>query len=102
MVKLIYSELGHPKESYSKGAQTGVSFVAGYIAGIACAVVSHPADVMVSKLNTDRQGKQRADSKEVRRLTIAQLVRVQGGPYQEYTVTLVSWACGTAFPCGSS
>lgn len=54
-VKLIYSQLGQPKESYGKLAQTGVSFLAGYIAGIACAVVSHPADVMVSKLNADRQ-----------------------------------------------
>lgn len=27
----------------------------GYIAGIGCAVGSHPADVMVSKLNADRK-----------------------------------------------
>jgi solute carrier family 25 (mitochondrial phosphate transporter), member 3 len=32
-----------------------VSFVGGYIAGIFCAIVSHPADVMVSKLNSERQ-----------------------------------------------
>ena len=56
-VKAIYKFLGKPKESYSTAAQTGVSFTAGYIAGIACAVISHPADVMVSKLNADRQGK---------------------------------------------
>ena len=30
-------------------------FVGGYIAGIFCAVVSHPADVMVSKLNSERK-----------------------------------------------
>jgi solute carrier family 25 phosphate transporter 3 len=29
--------------------------VSGYIAGIFCAIVSHPADVMVSKLNSERQ-----------------------------------------------
>jgi hypothetical protein len=28
-----------------------VSFAAGYIAGIFCAVVSHPADNLVSKMN---------------------------------------------------
>ena len=56
VVKLIYRQLGKPKESYNSLQQTGVSFTAGYIAGIACAVVSHPADVMVSKLNSDRQG----------------------------------------------
>jgi len=54
-VKLIYKQLGKPKESYGPLAQTGVSFLGGYIAGIACAVISHPADVMVSKLNADRQ-----------------------------------------------
>ena len=31
--------------------QLGVSFVGGYIAGVFCAIVSHPADTMVSKLN---------------------------------------------------
>lgn len=56
VVKGIYKFLGAPKESFSTPAQTGVSFTAGYIAGIACAVVSHPADVMVSKLNADRKG----------------------------------------------
>ncbi|KAI5202154.1 hypothetical protein E4T42_05293 [Aureobasidium subglaciale] len=51
----IYKQLGKPKESYGTLAQTGVSFLGGYIAGIGCAVVSHPADVMVSKLNSDRK-----------------------------------------------
>ncbi|KAK5452254.1 Cu/Pi carrier [Exophiala xenobiotica] len=54
-VHQIYKTLGKPKESYNKLQQTGVSFLGGYIAGIACAVVSHPADVMVSKLNSDRK-----------------------------------------------
>ncbi|KAF3393838.1 Mitochondrial phosphate carrier protein 2 [Penicillium rolfsii] len=54
-VNQIYRYLGKPKESYSQLTQTGVSFLGGYIAGIFCAVVSHPADVMVSKLNADRK-----------------------------------------------
>ncbi|MCJ1316754.1 hypothetical protein MMC15_002075 [Xylographa vitiligo] len=54
-VAYIYKTLGKPKESYGKFQQTGVSFLGGYIAGIGCAIVSHPADVMVSKLNADRQ-----------------------------------------------
>ena len=54
-VNYIYATLGKPKESYDALQQTGVSFLGGYIAGIGCAVVSHPADVMVSKLNADRQ-----------------------------------------------
>ncbi|EDS38589.1 mitochondrial phosphate carrier protein [Culex quinquefasciatus] len=35
----------------SKGEQLLVTFAAGYIAGVFCAIVSHPADVVVSKLN---------------------------------------------------
>ncbi|KAM0132367.1 hypothetical protein ACHAP3_006404 [Botrytis cinerea] len=54
-VNKIYAYLGKPKSSYSGLQQTGVSFLGGYIAGIGCAVISHPADVMVSKLNSDRK-----------------------------------------------
>ena len=54
-VAQIYKTLGKPKESYNGTQQIAVSFLGGYIAGIGCAVVSHPADVMVSKLNADRQ-----------------------------------------------
>ncbi|ODV82842.1 hypothetical protein CANARDRAFT_10133 [[Candida] arabinofermentans NRRL YB-2248] len=52
IVELIYSNfLTKPKTDYSKLQQTGVSFLGGYIAGIFCAVCSHPADVMVSLIN---------------------------------------------------
>jgi solute carrier family 25 phosphate transporter 3 len=54
-VAQIYKVMGKPKEEFSSLQQTGVSFLGGYIAGIACAVISHPADVMVSKLNSDRK-----------------------------------------------
>lgn len=54
-VEMIYKQLNKPKESYNTLQQTGVSFLGGYIAGVGCAVVSHPADVMVSKLNADRK-----------------------------------------------
>jgi solute carrier family 25 phosphate transporter 3 len=40
-----------PREKCSKLEQLGVTFAAGYIAGIFCAIVSHPADTVVSKLN---------------------------------------------------
>lgn len=52
---MMYERLPGKKSDYSKTAQTGVSFAAGYLAGILCAIVSHPADVMVSKLNATRQ-----------------------------------------------
>jgi solute carrier family 25 phosphate transporter 3 len=56
-VTQIYKTLGKPKDQFNTLQQTGVSFLGGYIAGIGCAVISHPADVMVSKLNNDRGGK---------------------------------------------
>jgi solute carrier family 25 phosphate transporter 3 len=56
-VEGIYKYLGKPKESFNALQQTGVSFLGGYIAGVGCAVVSHPADVMVSKMNAERKGK---------------------------------------------
>lgn len=43
-----------PKAECSKAEQLGVSFAAGYIAGVFCAVVSHPADNLVSKLNATK------------------------------------------------
>lgn len=55
-VNYIYQSIGKPKDQLSSLAQTGVSFAGGYIAGIFCAIGSHPADVMVSKLNADRKG----------------------------------------------
>ena len=54
IVEAIYNYLPGSKNDYGKGAQTAVAFTGGYLAGILCAVVSHPADVMVSKLNAER------------------------------------------------
>lgn len=55
IVEMIYHRLPGEKKDYSGGAQTAVAFTGGYLAGILCAAVSHPADVMVSKLNASRQ-----------------------------------------------
>jgi len=40
--------LTKPREEYSKATQLSVTFASGYIAGIICAIVSHPADTLVS------------------------------------------------------
>jgi solute carrier family 25 phosphate transporter 3 len=40
-----------PRSECNKAEQLTVTFTAGYIAGVFCAIVSHPADVIVSKLN---------------------------------------------------
>merc|ERR1712105_561265 len=40
-----------PRSECTKGKQLVVTFAAGYIAGVFCAVVSHPADTIVSYMN---------------------------------------------------
>ncbi|XP_057747571.1 mitochondrial phosphate carrier protein 3, mitochondrial-like [Arachis stenosperma] len=52
VVEMLYKNVvPTPKDQCSKGLQLGVSFAAGYIAGVLCAIVSHPADNLVSFLN---------------------------------------------------
>lgn len=51
-VRFLYANVfTAPRESYSKNFQLMVTFLAGYWAGIFCAIVSHPADTMVSIMN---------------------------------------------------
>ena len=40
-----------PHSECSKSEQLVVTFAAGYIAGVFCAIVSHPADTIVSYMN---------------------------------------------------
>eukprot|EP01092_Planopodium_desertum_P004529 TRINITY_DN1957_c0_g4_i1.p1 TRINITY_DN1957_c0_g4~~TRINITY_DN1957_c0_g4_i1.p1 ORF type:complete len:330 (-),score=85.13 TRINITY_DN1957_c0_g4_i1:151-1140(-) len=47
----VYSMMPKPKSEMSKVEQMGVVFLCGYMAGILCGAVSHPADTMVSKIN---------------------------------------------------
>ncbi|CAM8971186.1 unnamed protein product [Rhodiola kirilowii] len=52
IVEMLYKHVvPTPKEQCSKSLQLGVSFAGGYVAGVLCAVVSHPADNLVSFLN---------------------------------------------------
>lgn len=54
-VELIYANIvPKPRAECTKGEQLVVTFAAGYIAGVFCAVVSHPADTLVSKLNQEK------------------------------------------------
>jgi solute carrier family 25 (mitochondrial phosphate transporter), member 3 len=51
----IYSHVvPKPRADCTKGEQLIVTFAAGYIAGVFCAIVSHPADTVVSKLNQEK------------------------------------------------
>lgn len=54
-VELIYKYVvPKPRAECSKGEQLIVTFAAGYIAGVFCAVVSHPADTIVSKISQEK------------------------------------------------
>ncbi|EUD65147.1 hypothetical protein C922_04433 [Plasmodium inui San Antonio 1] len=51
IVQLMYDQVfTNPKDSYSKSTQLGITFASGYLSGIICALVSHPADNMISQL----------------------------------------------------
>ena len=50
-MQLFYANVfTQPKETYSKTTQLGITFASGYSAGVVCAIVSHPADSVVSLL----------------------------------------------------
>ncbi|XP_050270666.1 mitochondrial phosphate carrier protein 3, mitochondrial-like isoform X3 [Quercus robur] len=52
IVEIIYKHvIPTPKDQCSNTLQLGVSFAGGYVAGVFCALVSHPADNLVSFLN---------------------------------------------------
>eukprot|EP00992_Anisonema_acinus_P011133 TRINITY_DN7158_c0_g1_i1.p1 TRINITY_DN7158_c0_g1~~TRINITY_DN7158_c0_g1_i1.p1 ORF type:complete len:334 (+),score=104.06 TRINITY_DN7158_c0_g1_i1:51-1004(+) len=49
IVSLFYQKVfTKPKNEYSKATQLSITFASGYLAGIICAIVSHPADTLVS------------------------------------------------------
>lgn len=43
-----------PQRQRTKAKQLAVTFVAGHMAGVLCAIVSHPADSVVSVLNKEK------------------------------------------------
>jgi solute carrier family 25 phosphate transporter 3 len=59
IVQLFYTHVfTKDKNEYNKGTQLGVTFASGYLAGVVCAIVSHPADTLVSQLGkAENKGK---------------------------------------------
>jgi len=54
-IELLYKfVVPKPRDQCTAGEQLIVTFAAGYIAGVFCAIVSHPADTVVSKLNQNK------------------------------------------------
>jgi len=59
IVQLFYTHVfTQPKETYSELTQLGITFGSGYLAGVICAIVSHPADSVVSQMGkAENRGK---------------------------------------------
>lgn len=57
-----------PKETYDRVTQLGVTFASGYVAGVFCAIVSHPADSLVSL----------GGKKEMKGMSVGQIVKEVG------------------------
>jgi len=59
IVELFYTyAFTQPKNTYSKPTQLSITFASGYLAGVICAIVSHPADNLVSQMGkADNKGK---------------------------------------------
>lgn len=47
----IYTAIGSSPDKMSKSGNVGVSLLSGIIAGVASAIISHPADTLLSKVN---------------------------------------------------
>ncbi|MGH0176696.1 UNVERIFIED_CONTAM: hypothetical protein FKN15_076731 [Acipenser sinensis] len=78
-----------PRSECSKAEQLVVTFVAGYIAGVFCAIVSHPADSVVSVLNKEKgstalQVLQRLGPKGVWKGLVARIIMIG-------TLTALQW-----------
>ncbi|PWA55774.1 phosphate carrier protein [Artemisia annua] len=85
-----------PKDQCSKQLQLGVSFAGGYVAGVLCAIVSHPADNLVSFLN-NAQGATAGDA--VKKLGLVGLF-TRGLPLRIFmigTLTGAQWGIYDAF-----
>ncbi|KAJ8718710.1 hypothetical protein PYW08_002947 [Mythimna loreyi] len=54
VLELLYKTVSpKPRDQCTKNEQLVLTFTAGYIAGVLCAIVSHPSDTVVSKLNKE-------------------------------------------------
>jgi solute carrier family 25 (mitochondrial phosphate transporter), member 3 len=52
----IYNSIGKKPEEMGGAANVGVSLTSGVIAGVAAAIISHPADTLLSKVNKKGAG----------------------------------------------
>jgi solute carrier family 25 phosphate transporter 3 len=53
---MIYNSLGSDAKSMSGAGNIGVSLASGVVAGVVAAIISHPADTLLSKINSAGAG----------------------------------------------
>lgn len=100
IVQLFYTHVfTKPKSEYSKPTQLGVTFASGYLAGVVCAIVSHPADSLVSQM-----GKQANKGKSVSQIAsevgLANLATKGLGTRVIMIGTLTGVCSRSRFDCG--
>jgi len=55
-VEIFYEKLfTSPRDSYSHTTQLGVTFTSGFLSGAVCAIVSNPADTVISRMSQGRK-----------------------------------------------
>jgi len=54
--EIMYNSLGKQPDDLSKGMNVTISLGSGVVAGVAAAIVSHPADTLLSKINKKGAG----------------------------------------------
>ncbi|RLN19289.1 mitochondrial phosphate carrier protein 3, mitochondrial-like [Panicum miliaceum] len=118
IVEMVYKHaVPKPKDQCSKPLQLAVSFAGGYIAGVFCAAISHPADNLVSFLN-NAKGATMADAVRtlgmwglftrglpLRIIMVGTLTGAQWAAYDAFKIFVglptsggVSSSCAAAFP----
>jgi len=65
----IYSSMRRSPENCSKSTNLGISLTSGVVAGVAAAIISHPADTLLSMIN--KQGGDRSGSTTTRLIRLA-------------------------------
>ncbi|KAM0895747.1 hypothetical protein ACQ4PT_023647 [Festuca glaucescens] len=109
IVEMIYKyAIPAPKSECSKPLQLGVSFAGGYVAGVFCAIVSHPADNLVSFPN-NAQGATVGDAVKkldqwglfTRGLPLRIVMIVQGDLIKDHCLVQANywWSCSNTCSC---
>lgn len=63
--ELIYSSMNTSPDKCSKGTNVSISLASGVVAGVMAAIVSHPADTLLSKINKKGAGGEGSTTKRL-------------------------------------